>query len=111
MSERPEAGRICVVRFCFSCLLKILAREIVQRGRHGIQLIPDLIEIFILLFADDVILMSDSVYGLQNQLNILYKTANRLGLVVNMDKSNIVCLLYTSPSPRDISLSRMPSSA
>ena len=45
----------------------------------------DLIEIFILLFADDVILMSHSVCGLQNQLNILYETVNRLGLVVNVD--------------------------
>ena len=68
----------------FSLFINELAREIVQRGRHGIQLIPDLIQIFILLFADDVILMSDSVCGLQNQL------ANRLGLVVNLDKSNIV---------------------
>ena len=34
--------------------------------------------------------MSDSECGLQNQLNILYETANRLGLVVNLDKSNIV---------------------
>ena len=34
--------------------------------------------------------MSDSECGLQNQLNILYETASRLGLVVNLDKSNIV---------------------
>ena len=67
-----------------------LWREIVQRGSHGIQLIADLIDMFILLFADDVILMSDSVCGLQNQLNILYETANHLGLVVNLDDSNIV---------------------
>ena len=26
-------------------------------------------------------------------------------------KNNITCLLYTSPSPRDATLSRMPSSA
>ena len=26
-------------------------------------------------------------------------------------KSNSICLLYTSPSPRDLSTSRMPSSA
>ena len=26
-------------------------------------------------------------------------------------KGNVVCLLYTSPSPRDLSTSRMPSSA
>ena len=47
-------------------------------------------EIFILLFADDAILISDSVCGLQNLLNSMYETANRLGLVVNLDKSNIV---------------------
>ena len=28
-----------------------------------------------------------------------------------MDEKNIICLLYTSPSPRDLSTSRMPSSA
>ena len=37
-----------------------------ERGRHGIQLIPDRIEICILMFADDVILASDTVRGLQN---------------------------------------------
>ena len=29
----------------------------------------------------------------------------------NEENANLVCLLYTSPSPRDRSLSRMPSSA
>ena len=31
--------------------------------------------------------------------------------VANFCKKNDICLLYTSPSPRDISGSRMPSSA
>jgi hypothetical protein len=48
------------------------------------------VHILILLFADDVALLSDSVIGLQTQLNILYDTAKRLGLVVNLEKSNIV---------------------
>ena len=61
-----------------------------QRGKHGIQLIPDLIEIFILLFADAVIWVSDTVCGLQNQLSVLCNTANHLGLVVSLDKSNII---------------------
>ena len=30
---------------------------------------------------------------------------------VNGDKTPFICLLYTSPSPRDATLSRMPSSA
>ena len=29
----------------------------------------------------------------------------------NMDELANICLLYTSPSPRDVHLSRMPSSA
>ena len=55
----------------------------------------------------------------------LFATANTVGLgdtsgiyhgtnQINqgqMDRWNIVCLLYTSPSPRDGLLSRMPSSA
>ena len=31
--------------------------------------------------------------------------------LVATNKSNLSCLLYTSPSPRDLSTSRMPSSA
>ena len=31
--------------------------------------------------------------------------------VCNFPEKNIACLLYTSPSPRDLSTSRMPSSA
>ena len=67
-----------------------LANEIVKRGRHGIQLTPDLVKNFILMFADDVILASYTECGLQNQLNILWETAERLGLAVNLDKSNII---------------------
>ena len=32
-------------------------------------------------------------------------------VVVHVDTGNGICLLYTSPSPRDLSTSRMPSSA
>ena len=84
-----KQGEICSP-VLFSLFINELANEIMQLGRHGIQLIPDLIEIFILLFADDVILVSDTVCGLQNQLNVLFDTANRLSLFVNMDKSKIV---------------------
>ena len=33
------------------------------------------------------------------------------GLKKNFKAGNYLCLLYTSPSPRDATLSRMPSSA
>ena len=43
-----------------------------------------------MLFADDVVLLSYTVTGLQRQLNILRDTARKLGLVVNFQKSNVV---------------------
>ena len=40
-------------------------------------------------------------------------TGENIGSAPQCDKNdvNIACLLYTSPSPRDLSTSRMPSSA
>ena len=41
---------------------------------------------FILLLADDVILMSEAVVGLQTQLNTLQPAASELELKVNMNR-------------------------
>ena len=51
---------------------------------------PTEIELFILLFADDLTLLASTVIGLQNQLNALFVAAKRLGLTVNLDKSNVM---------------------
>ena len=37
--------------------------------------------------------------------------SDNLLIVIGIYLSNYICLLYTSPSPRDLSTSRMPSSA
>ena len=74
----------------FSFLINELAMEVAENGRHGIQLIPGGIEIFLLLFADDIILLSDTVVGLQNQLSALKQEADRLDLVVNLEKTNVM---------------------
>ena len=46
------------------------------------QYFLNLSEIFILalLFADDIIFLSDTAIGLQNQLNILYRCSEKLKL-------------------------------
>ena len=74
----------------FSLLINELANDITNNGRHGVSLSATEVDIFLLLFADDLTLLSLTVIGLQNQLNILNMSANRLGLTVNLDKSNIV---------------------
>ena len=74
----------------FSLFINELALEIINNGKHGVTLSPDLIELFILLFADDIVLLAETAVGLQNQLNNLYRAASQLELKVNMDKSNII---------------------
>ena len=82
-----EAGRSTFsCPFFFVLFINELTKDITENGK----LSPDLIELLILLFVDDVVLFSDSVVGLQTQLNILYCTAKRLIMIVNFDKSNIV---------------------
>ena len=61
-----------------------------NNGKHGVQLHPDIIELFIMLFADDVVLLSYSPVGLQNQPNLLARNTDSLDLTVNLEKSNIV---------------------
>ena len=49
-----------------------------------------MLELFILLFADDIFLLSDTIIGLQNQLDVLARNCARLDLHVNLDKSNVI---------------------
>ena len=74
----------------FSFFINELAIEVSKTGKHGIQLITGTFEIFLLLFADDVILLSNTIVGLQNQLDSLKREADRLYLRVNLEKTNIM---------------------
>ena len=70
----------------FSMLINELANEILEKGKRGVSLGPAEIELFLLLFADDLTLLSSTVIGLQNQLNVLQEATQRLGLTVNLHK-------------------------
>ena len=58
----------------FSLFINELALDIIKGGKHGAILTSTLVEIYIyiLLFADDILLLSETAFGIQNQLNILY---------------------------------------
>ena len=55
----------------FSLFINQLAEHIQSAGKHGVQMLSGLIELFILLFADDVTLLATTPSRLQNQLNCL----------------------------------------
>ena len=74
----------------FSLLIAEVAYQVAQGGRTGYQMIPGAQEIFALLFADDIVLLSLTPAGLQTQLNNLKLAAENLGLIVNLNKSAIL---------------------
>ena len=74
----------------FPYLIQVVRNEVHKTGGHGVQLFPDVTEILMLLFADDLVLIADSPYELQLKLNVLNDISQRLGLVVNFEKSKIV---------------------
>ena len=55
---------------------------------RGIQLFPELTEL--LMFADDIGLISDTVTGLQKQLNVLHEYCRDFELKVNNNKTKIM---------------------
>lgn len=59
-------------------------------------------ELFILFFADDIFLLSDTTVGLQNQLYFLARKCVRLDLHVNL--KNIVIFRMVVPQPLQPSL-------
>ena len=74
----------------FTLLITELAQGIAREGRHGYQFNPGAIELFTLLFADDIALTATTPAGLQTQINLLRRGAERLGLVVNLEKTKVM---------------------
>eukprot|EP00745_Piridium_sociabile_P021339 TRINITY_DN32826_c0_g1_i3.p1 TRINITY_DN32826_c0_g1~~TRINITY_DN32826_c0_g1_i3.p1 ORF type:complete len:254 (-),score=11.51 TRINITY_DN32826_c0_g1_i3:14-775(-) len=74
----------------FAMFINQLSNQMSEKGKHGIQLLPGVMEIFILLFADDVALLSTTPSGLQNQLNILQICCQNMKLQVNEVKTKIM---------------------
>ena len=73
----------------FALYINDLAYDVKQFGaQYGVKVGDDIVNI--LLFADDVVLISDSEVGLQLLLNITNNWARDWRLRFNMDKTNIV---------------------
>ena len=74
----------------FSLFINKLAFDLIREGKHGAIVSPELIELFILLFVDDFLLISETLTGLQNQLNSLLKSAKKHDIKVNLNKSSVI---------------------
>ena len=74
----------------FSLLITEVAKKVAEKGRAGYQFIPGGPQIYSLLFADDIVLISTTPIGLQTQLNSLKEASDEIGLSVNLDKTKVL---------------------
>ena len=74
----------------FSLIVNEVAMEVNKKGKHGVQLMPDMTTIHLLIYADDIVLLSDTVMGLQNQIDNLKQAADKVSLCINMVKSKVM---------------------
>ena len=74
----------------FSIFVNELTKLMENSDIHGIQLFPDITEIFLLLFADDIALISDTIQGLKRQLKILEKFCEMYKMIINVIKTKIM---------------------
>ena len=109
--ENRVGLNVIVIDNCFSCNLK--GTVIIIINRQGDNLAPTLFTLYIndlipvineldvgvsicdskvsiLLYADDIVLLSDSPYGVQQQLNILKDWLKTWHMKANVDKTKIV---------------------
>lgn len=82
----------------FSLFINELAIDISKGKKHGIQLIPETVEFFY-YYLHDVVLVSDTDAGLQNQLNVIKQEADKLKLIVKFDKTNVIVFRKGGPLP------------
>lgn len=72
----------------FSLFLEDLETHLHENLSAGIDI--DQINIFLLLFADDLAIISETPNGLQKHLNTLHTYCERWGLTVNIDKTKVM---------------------
>ena len=95
-SDRFFDGTIGLKQGClaspilFSIFINEFAKEVENSGLRGVQVFPDLVEILLLMFADDLVLISDTVMGFQRLLNLMYSFCQVNGLIVNTIKTKVM---------------------
>ena len=74
----------------FSLYINFVADLIRQKGKHGVQMQSGKDEVFFLIFADDIALLSTTPSGLQNQITNLHDASKLIGLEVNKSKTKVM---------------------
>ena len=74
----------------FAVVINELYDVLHNSNTRDVQLFPDIVDIVMLMFADDIAVLSDTVAGLQRQLNILYAYCLTSKFYVNITKTKVL---------------------
>ena len=74
--------------FLFSIYINDLEDEFIKGGIDGIDV--DMFKMFLLLYADDIVIFAKSAMELQSALDMLFNYYNTLKLKVNIPKTKIM---------------------
>lgn len=109
LSEGVLQGEVCSPTF-FSLYLHNIISYLKDEGYKGVKLGET--SIYLLLFADDMVLVADSKESLQIKINALEKYFSKLYLKVNIDKTKVLifqkhgrpelCTFYYNKTPIEI---------
>ena len=78
----------CLSPFLFSMFVNDLESELIEKGVEGLDL--NFNKLFLLMYADDIMIFSETEVGLQNGLDVLFNYCNKWKLTVNAQKTKIV---------------------
>ena len=90
----------CLSPFLFSIYINDIEGELINENAKGVDI--GLIKLFLLLYADDITLFSDSADGLQEGFNILSEYCDRWKLKVNLSKTKVMIFRKGGRLPNDI---------
>ena len=78
----------CLPLFLFSMIINDLEEELILKNVEGLDF--DYLKLFLLIYADDIILFSETVDGLRNGLNCMNQYCQKWKLRVNIQNTKVM---------------------
>ena len=84
----------------FAIFISELSNYLDTNGAKGCQLMPDTTEINALYYADDIVVMADTIGGLNKHIKSIQDFCKNWGMKVNMSKTQIMVFRKGGPISR-----------
>ena len=98
-SLRVRQGE-CLSPLLFSLYLNDIEEQFINLGLYGIDV--DMFKIFMLLYADDIVIFANTQEQLQNSLDVLLEYCNKCKLTINVSKTKVMVFRKGGVLPRNM---------